>query len=108
MLPPLLIIFDASFATSVNEKHEINMLLKKFSLVVFKYSPDNSDLSEKATACTTKSIWPHFDFIFSKSFLVGIIMPIEFFTPFVNQSLLFLSFVIATFLPLLVFKVKKF
>ena len=45
---------------------------------------------------------------FSKSFLVGIIIPIEFFTPFVNQSLLFLSFVAATFLPLLVFKVKKF
>ena len=41
---------EASFATSVNEKHEINILLKKFSLVVFKYSPDNSDLSEKATA----------------------------------------------------------
>ncbi len=45
---------------------------------------------------------------FSKSFLVGIIMPIEFFKPFVTQSLLFLSFVTATFLPLLVFKAKKF
>ena len=53
------LIFDASFATSVNEKHEINILFKKFSLLVFKYSPDNSDLSEKATACTTKSISPH-------------------------------------------------
>ena len=45
---------------------------------------------------------------FSKSLLVGILMPIELFTPFVIQSLLFLSFVTATFLPLLVFKVKKF
>ena len=45
---------------------------------------------------------------FSKSFLIGIIIPIEFFTPFVNQSLLFLSFVTATFLPLLVLKAKKF
>jgi hypothetical protein len=36
--------------TSVNEKHDISILLRKFSLVVFKYSPDNSDLSEKATA----------------------------------------------------------
>ena len=45
---------------------------------------------------------------FSKSFLVGIIIPIELFTPFVTQSLLFLSFVTATFLPLLVFKAKKF
>ena len=45
---------------------------------------------------------------FSKSLLAGILIPIEMFTPFVIQSLLFLSFVIATFLPLLVFKVKKF
>ena len=45
---------------------------------------------------------------FSKSLLVGILLPKEFFGPFVSQSLLFLSFVIATFLPLVVFKVKKF
>jgi len=43
-------ILDDSFATSVKEKQEINILFKKFSLEVFKYSPDNSDLSEKATA----------------------------------------------------------
>ena len=49
-LPPFFITLEASFATSVNEKHEINILLKKFSLVVFKYSPDNSDLSENAIA----------------------------------------------------------
>ena len=71
MLPPSFIILDASFATSVNEKHEINILLKKFSLVVFKYSPDNSDLSEKATAWTTKSICPHSDLISSKSFITS-------------------------------------
>ena len=47
------------------------MLLRKFSLVVFKYSPDNSDLSEKATAWTTKSILPHLDFMFSKSFITS-------------------------------------
>ena len=45
---------------------------------------------------------------FSKSLLVGILMPKELFGPFVAQSLLFLSFVIATFLPLVVFKAKKF
>ena len=50
MLPPSFIIFDASLATSVKEKHDINILFKKLSRVVFKYSPDNSDLSEKATA----------------------------------------------------------
>jgi len=45
---------------------------------------------------------------FSRSLLVGILMPKELFGPFVAQSLLFLSFVVATFLPLLVFKAKKF
>jgi len=71
MLPPLFIIFEASFATSVNEKHEINILFKKFSLVVFKYSPDSSDLSENAIACTTKSIWPHLALMSSKSFTIS-------------------------------------
>ncbi len=45
---------------------------------------------------------------FSISLLVGILMPKELFGPFVAQSLLFLSFVIATFLPLVVLKAKKF
>ena len=40
--------------TSVKEKHEISILFKKFSLVVFRYSPDSSDLSEKAKAWTIK------------------------------------------------------
>ena len=45
---------------------------------------------------------------FSKSLLVGVLIPKELFTPFISQSLLFLSFVIATFLPFLVIKAKKF
>ena len=45
---------------------------------------------------------------FSKSLLVGILLPKELFTPIVSQSLLFLSFVIATFLPLIVLKTKRF
>ena len=45
---------------------------------------------------------------FSKSLLVGILMPRELFGPFVSQSLLFLSFVVATFLPFFIFKAKKF
>ena len=45
---------------------------------------------------------------FSKSLLVGILIPKEFFAPFVSQSLLFLSFVIATFLPIIIFKAKRF
>ena len=45
---------------------------------------------------------------FSKSLLVGILVPKELFASIVSQSLLFLSFIIATFLPLIVLKVKKF
>ena len=45
---------------------------------------------------------------FSKSLLVGILLPNELFAPFVTQSLLFLSFVVATFLPIVVFKANKF
>ena len=44
---------------------------------------------------------------FSKSLLVGILLSKEIFSPFISQSLLFLSFIIATFLPLLVLKTKK-
>ena len=44
---------------------------------------------------------------FSKSLLVGVLLPKELFAPFVSQSLLFLSFLIATFLPLIVFKAKR-
>ncbi len=44
---------------------------------------------------------------FSKSLLVGVLIPIDLFPSFVKQSLLFLSFVIATFLPLLIIKAKK-
>jgi len=40
--------------------------------------------------------------------LVGVLMPKELFAPFIIQSLLFLSFVIATFLPFIVLKIKKF
>ena len=69
--PPSFIIFDASFATSVNEKQEINILLKKFSLVVSRYCPESSALSEKATAWTTKSICPHLVFISSKSLTIS-------------------------------------
>ena len=44
---------------------------------------------------------------FSKSLLVGIILPKELFAPIVSQ-LLFLSFIVATFLPLIVIKAKRF
>jgi hypothetical protein len=43
---------------------------------------------------------------FSKSLLVGVLVPTEVFSPFVSQSLLFLSFLIATFLPAAILKIK--
>ncbi|MDA8726501.1 sodium:solute symporter [Candidatus Pelagibacter bacterium] len=44
---------------------------------------------------------------FSKSLLVGVFLPKEYFSPFVAQSLLFLSFFVATFLPAIILKLKK-
>jgi Na+/proline symporter len=44
---------------------------------------------------------------FSKSLLVGGLMSKEVFSPFITQSLLFLSFVVATFLPAVILKLKK-
>ena len=43
---------------------------------------------------------------FSKSLLVGIILPTEIFPVFVSQSLLFLSFLIATFIPAAIWKLR--
>ena len=42
---------------------------------------------------------------FSKSILIGILFPIDMFPSFVSQSLLFLSFVVATFAPVITWKV---
>ena len=83
-----------------------------FVLTVF-YSFYNKNINEK-TAYVSIIIGLIGGFLmfpspdFSKSLLVGILMPKELFGPFVAQSLLFLSFVVATFLPLVVFKAKKF
>ncbi len=43
---------------------------------------------------------------FSKSLLFGIILPIDFVPAFISQSLLFNSFVVATFLPMFAWKLK--
>jgi len=50
-------------------------------------------------------IFPYPDF--SKSLLVGVLMSKELFSPFITQSLLFLSFVIATFLPAIILKLSR-
>ncbi len=83
-----------------------------FVLTVF-YSFYNKNINEK-TAYVSIIIGLIGGFLmfptpdFSKSLLVGVLMPKELFGPFVGQSLLFLSFIVATFLPLAVFKAKKF
>ena len=82
-----------------------------FVLTIF-YSFYNKNISEK-TAYLAIIIglisgilfFPSPDF--SKSLLIGILMPKELITPFISQSLLFLSFLVATLLPFLVIKAKK-
>ena len=43
---------------------------------------------------------------FSKSILIGILLPVDFFPDFISQSLLFLSFLLATFVPIITWKIK--
>ena len=82
-----------------------------FVLTIF-YSFYNKNISEK-TAYSAIIIglisgilfFPSPDF--SKSLLIGILIPKELITPFISQSLLFLSFLVATLLPFLVIKAKK-
>ena len=82
-----------------------------FVLTIF-YSFYNKNISEK-TAYIAIIIglisgilfFPSPDF--SKSLLIGILIPKELITPFISQSLLFLSFLVATLLPFFVIKAKK-
>jgi len=81
-----------------------------FVLTVF-YSFYNKKLNEKTAYASIILglvggflLFPSPDF--SKSLLVGIIMPAELFPTFVSQSLLFLSFLIATFIPVAAWKLK--
>jgi Na+/proline symporter len=83
-----------------------------FVLTVF-YSFYNKNINEKTAYVSIIAgliggflMFPSPDF--SKSLLVGVLVPKELFGQFVAQSLLFLSFAVATFLPLIVFKAKKF
>ena len=81
-----------------------------FVLTVF-YSFYNKQLNEK-TAYISIIIGLIGGFLFfpvpdfSKSLLVGIILPKEIFPVFVSQSLLFLSFLIATFIPATIWKLR--
>ena len=82
-----------------------------FVLTVF-YSFYNKDINEKTAYISIIAgllagflLFPSPDF--TKSILVGLLIPLESFTPFVSQSLLFLSFLVATFLPMIVLKIKR-
>ena len=81
-----------------------------FVLTVF-YSFYNKKLNEK-TAYISIIIGLIGGFLlfpvpdFSKSLLVGILIPAEAFPVFVSQSLLFLSFIVATFVPAITWKIK--
>ncbi len=44
---------------------------------------------------------------FTQSLLVGLIFPAKYFPTFISESLLFFSFLVATFLPVFVIKIKK-
>lgn len=89
-----------------------DLLCCAFVLTVF-YSFYNKDINEKTAYVSIFAgliggflMFPAPDF--SKSLLVGVMFSKELFAPIVSQSLLFLSFIIATFLPFLVIKAKRF
>tara|TARA_B110000003_G_C16586406_1_gene510045 strand:- start:397 stop:1434 length:1038 start_codon:yes stop_codon:yes gene_type:complete len=82
-----------------------------FVFTVF-YSFYNKDINEKIAYISIVIgllggflMFPFPDF--SKSLLVGVLVSKEIFSPFVVQSLLFLSFIVATFLPVIILKIKR-
>ncbi len=80
----VLTVFYSFFTKSISEKNAyISILIGIVSGLLLFPSPD-----------------------FSKSFLVGILFPNDFFPIFVSQSLLFLSFFVATFIPVFTWKFK--
>ena len=81
-----------------------------FVLTVF-YSFYNKQLSEKTAYISIivglivgLILFPTPDF--SKSILIGFLLPIEFFPEFISINLLFWSFIIATFMPIITWKLK--
>ena len=81
-----------------------------FVMTVF-YSFYNKKLDEKTAFISIITgliggflLFPAPDF--SRSLLVGMMLPVELFPPFVSQSLLFLSFLVATFIPVAIWKLR--
>ncbi|MFL2896569.1 MAG: sodium:solute symporter family transporter [Candidatus Pelagibacter sp.] len=80
----VLTIFVSFYNNSINEKSAyISIITGLFVGLLFFPSPD-----------------------FSKSILIGILFPVEFFPQFMAQSLLFLSFILSTLIPMTTWKIK--
>ena len=80
----VLTVFYSFYSKTLNEKNSyISIIIGLFAGILLFPSPD-----------------------FSKSILVGIIFTTDFFPSFVSQSLLFSSFVVATFVPVVTWKLK--
>jgi len=80
----VLTVFYSFYARSLNEKNAyISIGIGLFAGLLFFPSPD-----------------------FSKSILIGAIFSIDTFPVFLSQSLLFTSFLVATFLPIVAWKIK--
>ena len=80
----VLTIFYSFYSNSLNEKNSyISIIIGLIAGILFFPSPD-----------------------FSKSILIGIIFPTDFFPSFFSQSMLFCSFIIATFIPVFAWKLK--
>ncbi len=80
----VLSIFYSFYSKSFNEKKAfISIIIGLIGGIILFPSPD-----------------------FSKSILIGIILPAQLFPAFISQSLLFCSFIVATFLPIISWKIK--
>ena len=80
----VLTVFYSFYSKILNEKNSyISIIVGLVAGILFFPSPD-----------------------FSKSILVGIIFPQDFFPLIVSQSLLFCSFILATFVPIITWKLK--
>jgi len=81
----VLTVFYSFYSKSLNEKNSyISIFIGIVAGILLFPSPD-----------------------FSKSLLVGIIFPSSFFPSFIPQSLLFCSFILATFMPIFTWKLKQ-
>ena len=80
------------------------MLTVFYSFYENKLNEKNSYISIIVGLLIGLLLFPSPDF--SKSILIGILFPASYFPAFMSQSLLFMSFLVATFVPILTWKIK--